>query len=87
MIKEIQGGVGREPTVFAMESNKKVPGKLLLQEACNFLSFIHSFNTHNVPNIVLGADNTKINNTSYFNPQSSQFSVGDRQVNQHLIFW
>lgn len=88
MIKEIQGLVGRERRVCAIESNKKVPGKLLLQEACNFLGFIHSMSTQNVPSVVLGADGTDTSNTLYFlHPQSSQFSVGDRRVNQCLIFW
>ena len=36
---------------------------------------------------VLGGDETEINNTLHFHPQSSLFSVGDRQVNQCLIFW
>ena len=52
MIKEIQGIVGQQPTVFAMELNKKVTGKLLFQEACNFPSFIYSMNTQNVPSTV-----------------------------------
>ena len=155
MIKEIQGIVGQQPTVFAMELNKKVTGKLLFQEACNFPSFIYSMNTQNVPSTVgfprwhsgeeypcqcrrhgfnpglgrshgggngnplkyscqensmdrgawqaivhriansqiqlkqlntapstvLGGDETEINDTLHFHPQSSLFSVGDRQVN------
>ena len=33
------------------------------------------------PSTVLGGDETEINDTLHFHPQSSLFSVGDRQVN------
>lgn len=56
MIKEVQRTVGWEPIVFAMESNKKVPGKLLPQDDCNFLSLFHPMSTHNALSILLGAD-------------------------------
>ena len=63
MIKEIQGIVGQQPPVFVMELSKKVTGKLLFQEACNFPTFIHSMNTQNVSSTVGLPSGTVVKNT------------------------
>lgn len=82
IIKEIQGDVSRGPTVFVIESNKKVSGKLLLPGANNFLSFVHSIiNTYYVPCTVLLVNSTEINSSPSLSPSSlKRYQVNTRQV-------
>lgn len=66
--------------MFAMESNKKVSGKLLLPGASNLLSFVHStVNTYYVPCTVLHANGTEINSSP------SPFSLKRNQVNTSQV--
>ena len=81
-------GLGRSPGVengdrvqYSCLENSMDKGawQAIIHRIANSQMQLKQLNT--APSTVLGGDETEINNTLHFHPQSSLFSVGDRQVN------